>query len=132
MAATAIPRPRARSNVGTARWEPISFSSAPTATRITYNTDRPHDALGLAVPASRYLPSPRPYPETLPAIVSSDDHTVHLVTDKGGIRFDGRMVFISEALRGLSVGVRPTSVDGVFVVRYCDQAIKRLDRRSMS
>jgi len=100
--------------------------------RTTYNTERPHDALGLAVPASRYQPSPRSFPERLPEIVYSEDHTVQVVTDKGWIWVAQQKVFISEALRGLPVGVRPTSVDGVFVVRYCDQAIKRIDLRSGS
>ena len=33
--------------------------------RNVYNTQRPHEALGLAVPASRYQPSPRDYVETI-------------------------------------------------------------------
>lgn len=27
----------------------------------TFNTERPHQALGMAVPADRYVPSSRPY-----------------------------------------------------------------------
>lgn len=50
-----------------------------------YNTERPHEALGMAVPASRYQPSPRPYPETLPDIVYSDDCTVCRVHHSGTI-----------------------------------------------
>ncbi len=100
--------------------------------RLTYNTERPHEALGMAVPASRYQPSPRPYPTTLPEIVSSDDCPVHTVTACGTISFQRRVFFLSEALRGLPVGVRPTSIDGVFVVRFCDRAIKRLDLRQES
>jgi len=100
--------------------------------RTTYNTERPHQALGMAVPASRYQPSPRPYPETLPEIVYSDDCTVCRVHHSGTIWFQQRNLFISEALRGLPVGVRPTTIDGVFVVRFCNQAIKRIDLRSAS
>lgn len=100
--------------------------------RTTYNTERPHEALGMAVPADRYQPSSRPYPQTLPDIVYSDDCTVCRVHYSGTIWFQQRTLFISEALRGLPVGVRPTTVDGVFVVRFCDQAIKRLDLRSGS
>ena len=36
--------------------------------RVVYNTERPHEALSMAVPASRYQPSHRRYPEQLPAI----------------------------------------------------------------
>ncbi|MGH2671036.1 MAG: IS481 family transposase, partial [bacterium] len=34
--------------------------------RDVYNLERPHEALALAVPASRYQPSPRAFPEVLP------------------------------------------------------------------
>ena len=41
--------------------------SAPsTDWREVYNFERPHEALGQDVPASRYRPSPRPMPERLP------------------------------------------------------------------
>jgi transposase InsO family protein len=36
--------------------------------RDRYNLERPHDALGLATPASRYRLSPIPFPEGLPPI----------------------------------------------------------------
>ena len=36
--------------------------------RGVYNTERPHQALDLATPISRYTPSPRSFPETLPLI----------------------------------------------------------------
>jgi transposase InsO family protein len=38
------------------------------AFRLEYNTERPHERLGQATPASRYHPSPRPYPERLTPI----------------------------------------------------------------
>jgi transposase InsO family protein len=98
--------------------------------RSTYNTDRPHEALGMQVPGERYLPSARPYPERLPEIEYSPDHTVYRVTGSGRISINQRQIFISEALRGLPVGVRPTSIEGVVVVRFCNQAIKRLDLRN--
>jgi transposase InsO family protein len=33
--------------------------------RLTFNEERPHEALGYATPSSRYVPSPRPYPSEL-------------------------------------------------------------------
>ena len=36
--------------------------------RIVYNWERPHQALDLDVPAARFRPSPRPFPEALPPI----------------------------------------------------------------
>ena len=37
------------------------------AWRLIYNLERPHEALEMAVPASRYRESPRSFPEQLPA-----------------------------------------------------------------
>lgn len=100
--------------------------------RHCYNTERPHEALQMAVPASRYQPSPRPFPAALPEIAYSDDCTVCTVHYSGTIAFRRRVWFVSEALRGLPVGVQPSSVDGVFVVRFCDREIKQLDLRHPS
>jgi len=107
----------------------VATQAACDGFRHTYNTDRPHDALGLHVPAERYQPSPRPDPAVLPAIASSADPTVHRVNRAGRITIDGPPILISEALRGLPVGVRPTGTDEVVVGRFGNQAIKRLDRR---
>ena len=41
--------------------------------RTVYNHERPHQALALAVPASRYRLSPRPYPEVLAPIAYGPD-----------------------------------------------------------
>ncbi len=45
--------------------------------RDRYNLVRPHDALGLATPVSRYRPSPIPFPESLPQIEYADDLEVN-------------------------------------------------------
>jgi transposase InsO family protein len=44
--------------------------------RDVYNRIRPHEALGLATPISRYRPSPRGYPETLPTVEYGPGETV--------------------------------------------------------
>lgn len=98
--------------------------------RTTYNTDRPHQALAMAVPTSRYQCSPRSYPTSLPEIVYSDDDQVRIVRRKGEVMFQGTRFFISEGLAGLPVGIRPTTTDGVFTVRYCHQAILTIDLRT--
>lgn len=100
--------------------------------RTTYNTERPHQALAMAVPASRYQPSPRPYPAALPAITYDPDDRVRIVRGKGEIHVGGRRIFLSEGLRGLPVGLRPTTVDGVCTVRFCQQEILTIDLRSTS
>jgi hypothetical protein len=60
--------------------------------RIVYNFDRPHEALGQAVPASRYRPSPRAWPDRLPEIEYDADETVRTVgTSKDYVSFKGKL-----------------------------------------
>lgn len=95
--------------------------------RDVYNLERPHQALGMAVPASRYRPSRRPFPATLPAIEYGPDDTIRQVHSNGAIGFRMRRWRIGEAFRGLHVALRPTSVDGIFDVFFCAQRIRKLD-----
>lgn len=97
--------------------------------RTSYNTDRPHQALEMEIPACRSRSSPRPFPARLPEIVSSDDDQVRIVRRKGEVMFQGHRAFVSEGLKGLPVGIRPTTTDGVFTVRFCHQEILTMDLR---
>ena len=54
--------------------------------RRVYNTERPHEALSLEVPASRYRASERSYPETLPVIEYAPDVQVRRASLKGVIK----------------------------------------------
>ncbi|MDQ3225247.1 MAG: integrase core domain-containing protein, partial [Chloroflexota bacterium] len=60
------------------------------AFRAAYNHARPHEALDHAVPADRYQPSPRPFPETLQEIIYAPDDTVRLVNVHGSVSWQGR------------------------------------------
>ncbi len=84
----------------------------------------------MAVPASRYRSSPRSFPVTLSEIVYSDDDHVRIVRSKGEVMFRGARVFVSERLKGLPVGLRPTRTDGVLTVRFCHQEILTIDLRN--
>ena len=94
--------------------------------RTGYNLERPHEALDYAVPASRYQPSPRPFPATLPEIVYAPDDVVRIVTVHGSIQWHGRR-FISRGLVGQPVAVRPTLVDGYYAVIYCHRQVATID-----
>ena len=92
-----------------------------------YNLDRPHDALALAVPATRYSPSARPFPESLPPIDYGPGAQVRRVQAKGEISFRGRLFKITKALRGYPVALRPTTQDGRWRVYFCHQYITELN-----
>jgi len=99
--------------------------------RRCYNHERPHESLAMAVPASRYKPSPRAYPEILPAIEYGPDDTVVRVKWDGRFRAFGKSGKVSNALMGLDIALRPASpsVDGVYDLFFCHQRIGKLDLR---
>lgn len=95
--------------------------------RVVYNTERPHEALSLAVPASRYQPSHRRYPEQLPAIEYGPADMVRKVRRFGHIKYEGREYHVGSAFYGLHVALRPTIMDGLFDVYFCNHKIGKLD-----
>jgi transposase InsO family protein len=64
------------------------------------NHERPHEALGLAVPASRYPVSPRPFATLLPPIEYDAGDVVRQVQDGGRFSFRGRLWRVAKAFRG--------------------------------
>ena len=97
--------------------------------RDVYNLERPHEALEMATPASRYRVSLRSYPETLPEIEYSPGDQVRKVQTTGKIDFQGKVYFVSKAFRGEPIGLRATSEDGIWEVYYCHHPIGTLDER---
>lgn len=97
------------------------------AWRKVYNTERPHQALGQAVPASRYQVSPRPFPEILPPIEYGPEDQVRRVQADGWFHFQGRLYRVSKGFRGYPVALRPTTSDGVWDVFFCRQPLRQID-----
>lgn len=69
-----------------------------------YNEERPHAALGMHVPASRYTRSPRSYRGLEDLTYPFHDTTI-TVTHCGRICFQGRKINLSHAFAGQNVGV---------------------------
>lgn len=97
--------------------------------RTVYNTERPHEALGLATPASRYRPSPRAFPETLPPIEYGPGDIVRKVQAKGHIHYRGQVLKVSKAFHGYPVALRPTQEEGLMKIYFCQQCIANVDLR---
>jgi putative transposase len=97
--------------------------------RGVYNTERPHQALGGATPASRYRPSPRPYPEPLPPIEYPGHFAVREITAAGTFRFKDKLLFLSNALRHYPVGLEEVE-DGIWSVYFCHVLLARIDERT--
>lgn len=95
--------------------------------RHRYNNERPHEALGMKVPASRYQPSPRNYPECLPAIEYGPGDIVRKVRNYGHFKYLGREFHVGSAFYGLHVALRPTATDGIIDVYFCEQRIRTIN-----
>ena len=91
--------------------------------RQVYNLERPHDALALEVPASRYQPSARSFPESLPPLQYASTDVIRKVQQGGEIWFRGRSFRIGNAFYGQQVALRPSPLDGVFLVFFSSQNI---------
>ena len=105
-----------------------SLQRALDAWREVYNFERPHQALGMDVPASRYRPSPRPMPKRLPAIVYDSHEIVRTVpTSKDYISFKGKLWKVPEAFRGERLAIRPRGKDGKFAVCFASHHIATID-----
>ena len=96
--------------------------------RQVYNHQRPHQALGMATPASRYRMSERSYPQELPAIEYGLQDTVVMVKALGEIRFQGNRYKLSSALRGMPVAVRAIDArDGCYGVYFMHHKLREID-----
>lgn len=98
------------------------------AFRDRYNLRRPHDALGLDTPVTRYRPSPIPFPESLPPIEYPDDLEVRRVQAEGWFSYHGRLFRVSKALRGWPVALRQSELGhSLREVLFCHQTITTID-----
>ena len=100
--------------------------------RPVYNFERPHEALDLSVPGSRYQVSSRQYPERLPAMEFSPIDLIRKVQDKGIFSFRGQEWFVSQAFKGEQIGIRATTVEGVWNVWYGPQCLGELNQKEMA
>lgn len=96
--------------------------------RRCYNFERPHEALDMAPPASRYRHSPRRFPEQLPPIEYADPASVRRVQEGGKVSYRGRTLRVGKAFRGYPVAIRPNAQrDGVLEVFFCNQKIATIE-----
>lgn len=95
--------------------------------RQTYNFERPHEALAMAVPASRYHPSPRDYPEALPPIEYGSQDIIRKVDHKGDISFRAKRFRVGKSFHRYPVALRPTNIDGIYNIFFCHQHIDQIN-----
>lgn len=95
--------------------------------RTVYNFERPHHALELQTPATRYAPSARSMPRQLPAIEYATGDIVRRVQQGGWLSYRGQSLRISKAFAGYPVALRTTTSDGLIDVFFCHQRVAQID-----
>lgn len=97
------------------------------AWRTVYNLERPHEALGMDVPASRYRPSARSMPDKLAEIEYADGEIVRRVSVDPHISFKGRRWRVPKAFRGERLAIRPRDRDGHYGIFFGSRQIGEID-----
>jgi putative transposase len=73
--------------------------------RHIYNEDRPHEALEMQTPASLYGPAEKRMPKRLEAVSYPEEFQTRRVSKNGQIRWRSSQYFVSETLRGETLGL---------------------------
>jgi transposase InsO family protein len=95
--------------------------------REVYNTERPHDALGLATPIARYRPGRRPFAETIEPYDYGPGAILRRVDDTGWLSFRNHPLKLGRAFIHRQVALRPALPDGCFDVLFCGYKVATFD-----
>jgi putative transposase len=90
-----------------------------------YNHERPHQALDMATPASRYTSSPRSYQGLEELTYPAHDWTA-VVTRCGRLCYQRRKINVSQVFAGQTVGVKQTE-DHIWLVTFMDYDLGYFD-----
>jgi len=97
--------------------------------RRCYNEDRPHDGIGGELPAERWEPSPRAYPERLRPPEYPGHLEVRRVSSIGTFKLKDRQCFLSTALVGEDIGLEEVG-DGLWNIVYYRTLLGRIDAQN--
>ena len=99
--------------------------------RDQYNQVRPHQALADQPPCTRYQPSPRPFPDTLPMPEYPASMAVRRVDSAGRISYRNHPLRVGKAFAGLPVGVRVDEEHEQWQVHFSHFCIQRVDGHTL-
>jgi transposase InsO family protein len=95
--------------------------------RAIYNYERPHQALGMQPPATRYQPSLRVFTGQFPQIEYAADDILRKTDIHGRVNFHAKRFHVGKAFGISLVAIRPTEVDGIFNVFFFKQRIAQIN-----
>jgi len=100
--------------------------------RHCYNHQRPHEALDLEPPISRYHPSSLEFPESLPPLEYPRAQFIRKVGPAGYLSLQKHQFQVGRAFSGQHVGLFSTLEDGLFDVYFAHQRVARIHLREDS
>jgi transposase InsO family protein len=95
--------------------------------RDVYNLERPHEALGLRVPASCYQPSTRAMPTHLLEYEPSPNQVARTVKEGGHVRYAGQRWYVGRAWDQLVLGLEESPQQHTINVYYGPYLIAHLN-----
>jgi len=99
--------------------------------RDIYNHRRPHQGIAMAVPASRYRPTPRPFPERLPEPAYDSSEIVRRVgSTQGYVKFNGRLWRVPNAFKTEYLAIRPLQQDGLYGIFFGATQVAKIDLKT--
>ncbi|MEI8190143.1 MAG: IS481 family transposase [candidate division NC10 bacterium] len=98
--------------------------------RQEFNEERPHEALGMKMPGEVYRNSERRY-EGTPEQLEYPGIETRRVGRSGCIRYRSDLYFLSTALRGWDVGLKPQA-DSLFEVHFAGLVLGRIEPSTVS
>ena len=90
-----------------------------------FNRERPHEALGMKVPADLYSPSPKPY-RGLPELEYPFHDRDVIVTNCGRVCIYRKKINISTVLAGQKLGIKEVD-DGIWLVTFMQYDLGYID-----
>ncbi len=105
----------------------VNIQRAMSDWREVYNHKRPHEALGMKVPADRYKVSYRGYEDAVNPYEYDDDYRVKRADKRGRLHFEGRTFFIGVPFSQKLIGMRRSEVDGEHVIFYRHQKLATIN-----
>lgn len=95
--------------------------------RTFYNEVRPHFALELEVPSSRYEPSSRQMPDVISDWEYGPEYQLCKVKETGYFNYKGQGFYLSEAFAGKTIAVRESHLPGQITLIFRQFKIGRID-----
>ena len=107
---------------------PVERQAVLDTWRKEFNEERPHEALGMKTPAEIYRPSEKKWQGDIDQL-SYPEMATRRVGHRGTVRMEGRRVFLTTALAGWNVGLKPAK-DGLWEVYFAKLLIGHIEPKS--